>query len=775
MTIIADCHANRGGKIPVTWLKSFFILLLISHIAPLFAFTFEAHTDKSMKFRVFQQNHYIWMATNGGAIRWDMATNKATEYTTPQGLSDNFLTQAIADSAGNVWFVSRGGLDRFDGRTWQTCKDLPGAPNGQSMGQVLLSSDAGKILYTYFDFDKTIFACFDGATQLPSTAIHGALVWTDSSGRRWEWLRASAGQPFMAAPIFTVASATDTLSDTLPANYYYIAGHSYVDIRGRLWIPFTSTISSSLSPAGYRMFDGFTWHRIGARTIDVIDPGVPLDTGAGRFTYRFLRIDDKIDTVDCSSWVEFSRVRDSLCIPPSMTIDTAGRLWIGTESGLVCCDTQGAAEYDFQTGPVGTWIYAQVEDSKGNIWVCGYGLSIFNGLTWTYPQKKNANIAAYQFTKALPSASDAGGMWLMSGSFYDENAELTGKGLAYYNGRSWSETKFYTTSNGLASNGVVDIGIDSLNTVWCVCGGDSPSLCTFKDNTWTTIAPPVGLKGKVRQLHIDRKGGVWLMANNPARFDGVHWKVFPMNMYEGRAGCDNVFEDSKGIMWFATYSQGLYRFDGTDWDTVRIDAASPTASVTSIGEDATGALWVGLGCNWTGSNYTDCKGLWHDNGSDWKRFSTIDGLGDDLVTTISCDKSGVMWFACSPGVIENTTSVSCFDGTHWKTFTQKDGFSDTHVNSILNAKNGDIWFATYTGVTRLNSSNLAAHFSSLSTTQRSNRTLLSKILVTSSQHTGEIPPATLYDIRGRRVDPRNQSKTPVANGVYIGAYPKGVE
>jgi ligand-binding sensor domain-containing protein len=264
-------------------------------------------------------------------------------------------------------------------------------------------------------------------------------------------------------------------------------------------------------------------------------------------------------------------------------------------------------------------------------------------------------------------------------------------------------------------------------------------------------------------------GGIWLIANNSARFDGIHWQVFTTMLYEGRAGSNDVFEDSKGIMWFSTYSKGLYRYDGADWSTINVDGASTSASVTSVGEDLNGTLWVGLGCDWTGSGYTDCKGLWRQNGAGWKKFSTLDGLGFDLVTNMSCDKSGAMWFVCSPGVAVGETSVSRFDGAQWKTFTLKDGFSDTRVNSILNAKNGDIWFATYTGITRLRSSGLAVNYTPLSPTKRSGRASISKILMMSAQRTGTMASAAFYDIMGRRVSTHNQnrSKMPIVNGVYI--------
>lgn len=790
--IVAIPVALGGSQNPlfrkINWrgmaiLLAFPAVVVLSSFTCLFAFTFDVYTDKSMKFKVFQQNGYIWMATNGGAIRWDMAANRATEYTTAQGLSDNYLTQAIADDAGNVWFSSRMGLDRFDGQIWHTYNNVPKSPTDV---RVLLSKDAGKILYTCFNYDSTIFACFNGANQLACNAINGAFVWTDSKKRRWEWLRETAAQPFRAIPFIKVVSATDTFSDTLSTDYFYKSGNSFVDLNGRLWVPFTSRMSASKEPFGYSMFDGFAWHHIQNTSlsmmpfvIDLNTPAAPIDTGAGRFKYRFLRIDGKINTVDCSKWDEFSRVKDSLCIPPSMTMDTAGRLWIGTESGLLCCDKRGATEFCFQTGPLGMTVYSQAEDNKGNIWVNGYGLSIFNGVSWTYPHKTNSSIASFNVAKIVPSSSDSGGVWLKSGTYYDENAKLVGSGIAYYNGRSWNEIKYYTKRNGLASDVVLDMAIDNVNTLWCVCGEDSAHLSMFKNNTWTTIAVPGGLKGQVRQLHIDRKGGIWLIANNPARFDGAHWQVFTMTLYEGRAGCNDVFEDSKGTMWFATYSQGLYRYDGTNWSTIKIDGASHPASVNSIGEDLTDALWVGLGCDWTGGGYADCKGLWRQNGPGWKKFSSIDGLGSDLVTTMSCDKSGAMWFACSPGVQIGETSVSRFDGAQWKTFTMKDGFSDTRVSSIFTAKNGDIWFATYTGITRLKSGGLAAHFIPLSKMTHSDRALISKILVTSALRHGKMAFATLYDIQGRRVSlcplGQDQSRIPIVNGVYIAVGPIGLK
>jgi streptogramin lyase len=719
--------------------KLLFILFVFSSCACLFAYTFDVFTDKSMKFKLVQQNGYLWMATNGGAVRWDMAKNIATEYTTAQGLSDNYLTGAGFDSEDNVWFLSRTGFDGFDGQMWHSIGDSSSLLNVPGGSRLLLSSAQGKTLYT----------CRYGG---------GADNGCDSA--------------------VLLASATDTFSDTLPSGSYYLSAYSHVDVMGRLWVPFTLMISSSLEPIGYGMFDGFSWRHIPdtlsglvSRVVDITRPAVPVDTGAGRFKYPFMRVDGKIDTVDCGNWAEFIGVKDSLCIPPSMTIDTAGRLWIGTESGLICCDEKGATEHDFRTGPLGMYASFLVEDTKGNMWVLGNGFTLFDGRSWIYPGKVYPGIDSFGVVKAVPSSSDSGGMWLKSGTHYDESAKIVGNGIALYNGRSWDETRFYTKSDGLASDAVLDMVVDNDNTVWCVCGGDSTHLCMFKKNIWTSVAVPDSVKGQVRQMYADQKGGIWLLANNPARFDGARWQVFSVILYEGYAGCNSMFEDSKGTMWFATYSHGLYRYDGTSWSTVIIDSTASASFVSSIGEDTTGALWVGLGCDWTGGGYTNCKGLWRQNGSGWKKFTSMDGLGFDLVTTMSCDKSGAMWFACSPGVGAGVNSVSRFDGARWETYTMKDGLSDPRVRFIYNAKNGDIWFATYNGITRLKSSELGVNFAKISKPARLDRYFISKVLVAPGYRSGKSNSAVYYDIRGRRVGLRqnmqNRSKKPVAYGIYI--------
>ncbi len=673
------------------------------------AVTFDSFADKSMKFKLIQQNNYIWMATNGGAIQWDMINETAKEYTTIDGLSDNYCTFAGIDSTGSVWIQSNGGFDRFDGQSWYPITDTSGLINRPGGSRFLLSGPQGPTLYT-----------------LSSTATEH---YTDN--------------------IVILASATDTFIDTAQERFIYALTYSHVDVAGRLWLPVEGVLASVFRPWGYSMFDGTSWHKIpdsigDMGVYDIHALSVPIGNDTDRFTYRFQRIDGNVDTVDCSNWDKFSVVKDSICIPPSMVIDTAGRLWIGTVKGLVCCDETGVKEYDFRTGPAGMHISTILEDNRGTVWFLGDGITLYDGNSWTYPEMKWLEETPFRLSyRMIPSLTDSGGMWFMS------NPD---GGIAYYNGHDWNDVKVYTKNNGLTSDVIVDMAMDSNNTLWCACGGDSPSLCRFENDTWVCMPLPDGLLNEVRHMHIDRENNIWIIATNPARFDGTDWKVFPVSLFEGWAGCDPLFEDSKGDIWFGTCSEGLYHYDGTNSVSDEIEKVeAPGTMVVGIQEDFSGALWVGFGTDWNGSGSTDREGLWKYDETGWKEFSTL-GLGVELVNTMICDKTGAMWFCHSPELAGDASAISRFDGKRMQTFTVKDGLADTRVSEIYTAKNEDLWFLTYNGVSRLKSSELGIQVSKTGKPHHMRRIINTKVFFTSVFRSEINNSAVYYDLQGRRVN-----------------------
>ena len=78
----------------------------------------------------------------------------------------------------------------------------------------------------------------------------------------------------------------------------------------------------------------------------------------------------------------------------------------------------------------------------------------------------------------------------------------------------------------------------------------------------------------------------------------------------------------------------------------------------------------------------------------WRNYDTLDGLGSSVVSGISRDPDGVMWFATDGG------GVSRYDGKTLVNLTTKDGLVNNVVRAIYCDPDGVMWFGTFGGVSR---------------------------------------------------------------------------
>lgn len=188
----------------------------------------------------------------------------------------------------------------------------------------------------------------------------------------------------------------------------------------------------------------------------------------------------------------------------------------------------------------------------------------------------------------------------------------------------------------------------------------------------------------------------------------------------------NIFEDSKGNLWFGTMQNGLAKYDGKKliYFTTE-DGLSNNAAVTMV-EDKQGNMWIGTqgglskfdGKEFT--NYTEKDGLCHniisclllDQAGDlwvgtWNGVCKYDGSDfvnfpipkpdielppnpdtSEWITELMQDSKGNMWFG-SDGY-----GACKYDGKSFVHFTQEDGLASTAVHSILEDRLGNFWFGS---------------------------------------------------------------------------------
>jgi len=249
--------------------------------------------------------------------------------------------------------------------------------------------------------------------------------------------------------------------------------------------------------------------------------------------------------------------------------------------------------------------------------------------------------------------------------FEDSKARLwfgtMSHGIACWNGDS---LRYYTSSDGLPSNAVVDIYEES--------DGD---------------------------LLLITQAGF-------SRFDGQSFK----NTTSEDGLCDDrasaYLEDSMGRIWIGTWD-GVCFFDGKVFSPLKLPTPefmtpiyqSTQNWVTDIIEDSQGNIWFAR------SGYAACM----YDGKDFKTYSKQDGLPSNTIQGILEDQKGRLWFSCGIAERENPNplgrqgdgGLGMYDGMAFVKFPQEEGLSRNEIYSLYEDRSGNIWIgATGLGVYR---------------------------------------------------------------------------
>ncbi|OFY54324.1 MAG: hypothetical protein A2X22_13185 [Bacteroidetes bacterium GWF2_49_14] len=145
-----------------------------------------------------------------------------------------------------------------------------------------------------------------------------------------------------------------------------------------------------------------------------------------------------------------------------------------------------------------------------------------------------------------------------------------------------------------------------------------------------------------------------------------------------------IFEDSKGNLWFGTINKGAARYDGKALTYFTTEDGMSGNTVTSFAEDKEGNIWFGTH-----------SGLSKYDGKAFTRFTTAEGLVNNTVSELLIDKKGILWVGTWGG-------VSRLEGTTFSTFTlpipdvtllQYQLTMKDWITEIIEDKQGNIWFS----------------------------------------------------------------------------------
>jgi two-component system, sensor histidine kinase and response regulator len=437
----------------------------------------------------------------------------------------------------------------------------------------------------------------------------------------------------------------------------------------------------------------------------------------------------------------------------ALTIDTNGKLWLGTNVGLDCFDYTNNRFSHFRNNPIDSnsiidnQISALYADSNDHILIgiVRFGLNVYDQKTGRFTRIKSPD--EYSFIRGFGKAG------------HDEVWMATGEGLKHYNiTNNLLTTYSYSeyNSHGIKNMHVSCIYEDSNGNIWA--GHDNFGISYhIKRKAFTHYLQIVNDKNslgkkKVNTIVRDSKGRLWIgyMAGGIEVFssDGIKFKAFEYDKNDKNSlGFGPVFtikEDRKGRIWVGTYDGGLNLYNPAQDNFTRYLSDPKNSNtiasndVRTIFEDSQGCLWLGLehfGVDkfdvaenrfthfegnsspenaiptkwglqiiedsdknmWVSStyglgridNHTGVIKVYHNNVNDGQ------SLTSDFIHTMFLDCQGTLWLGTRAGLGRYNKMDDNFTS-----YTEKEGLATNIITGILEDDHRQLWLSTDNGLTR---------------------------------------------------------------------------
>ena len=199
--------------------------------------------------------------------------------------------------------------------------------------------------------------------------------------------------------------------------------------------------------------------------------------------------------------------------------------------------------------------------------------------------------------------------------------------------------------------------------------------------------------------------------------DSIPKIVRTLGVASGNLKCE--LQDRNGHIWFSSFNRGgVWRYDGkilthflpsADYyllhEDERSNAYAPSDiryihspdyitddMIPSMTEDKSGNIWFA----------TRRHGICRYDGELFTSLGENEAFVSYGVTTILEDKKGVVWLGTDKG------GVFSYDGKTFKNYTTTDGLVNNSIRSILEDKDGNLWFGTrWFGLSRFDGKSFA--------------------------------------------------------------------
>ena len=627
--------------------------------------TIEDGLSQSTVETIYQDSKgYIWIGTNDGLDRYngyEFKHYKHDKYD-KNSIANNYIVDIIEDKNGYIWVSTIGGLSRINPDKDEIknyySKEDSGNLSNSNLWQILCTKDNRLIASTIdglnvYDKNKDKFTrILYKEGELPSQYIYS--LEEDINGHIW--VGTDNGLVELDKDLNIVKSYHDTIGDSDVYNVYD-------DSKGNIWV-------------------------------------CTLDNGLFK-----INLDDK-------SVENYKNNNSKISIPSNnvrdIISDSEGKLWIATDKGLCTFDyereefiTYNKKSYQ-SNSLIDDEIFCLLKDSSGLIWIGTYsGISRFN---------PNSNFTHF---KLDPYEDNSISGNVIHGIYEDDDKTLwigtNESGVNIINGES---IKHLNKEN---SNLVSDLIEDITGFKNYIFIGTNEGLSvlvkndkTVKNYTITNYTTKDGLpSNKIRSLFIDSKGYLWIGTNKGlAILDINNNKIIDITYILDEMGVSDkfiraVYEDSKGNYYIGCFLEGGLIKINPNTKEYKIykniendDSSISNNSIRYINEDLYGNILVGT------SHGINILNLSTDK---FNHYTEKDGLINNTIYGILVDKNNGIWMSTNAGISKLSTEDATF-----KNFTITDGLQSNEFNgrACFKSKDGNMYFGGINGFNVFNSQDI---------------------------------------------------------------------
>jgi ligand-binding sensor domain-containing protein len=477
--------------------------------------------------------------------------------------------------------------------------------------------------------------------------------------------------------------------------------------QGTAWVGTAGGLVQWDTPSGIPQVhlapEGFLDNSVAAVAVDVEGrPWIGLGTWNGGLA-----------VLDQGRWTTW-RSEDGLASEwvTCLTIDSAGRKWVGTVRGLTVLDDGGTPsdKSDDQTltlrtadGLVNQNVNAISVDTSGRAWIATTGGvnaldpagTLFDKAddSWTSFRTADGLLADAVYGVAI---DDAGRVWFATKA--GVSVLDAGGTIADPADDAWIS---FATDQGLPKNSSYLAIALRAGTAWI---GHSKGLVALEgaatpfdrgDDVVTTFTAADGLlKSYVRAIAFDGAGTAWcaVLGGGLDEFEGGAtpsdksddvWTPHVVDSWLPGADVLAVYADGD-VAWFGT-SGGLAAHE--EGRVARVSVGVPL----TLARDPEGAFWVGT----TGGLTAFSGGATPFDPSDdiLTFFTTDDGLCANYVRSVSVDADGRIWCATSVGISVLDPADTPHDKAddRWASFGKADGLAGDRTNAIAAEGDRCVW------------------------------------------------------------------------------------